>query len=76
MKINLLGGIVKIDEIQSNVDISNGTIMLTNSDVVVDANKYENITLTGNNIILEKNMGKWKYIKCCLKLAWNKLVNG
>ena len=75
MNIDLLGNIVKVDEISTdNLTIKNGTILITNSDVAVDLKKITyKVVLTNDNFILTKNLTKWQYIKVCLRLAWEKL---
>lgn len=74
MTIDLLGNIVKVDEISTdNLTIKNGTILITNSDVAVDVSKISyNVTLTNDEFILVKALSKWQYIKCCLRLAWKR----
>ena len=74
MKLDLLGGIVKMDAIPNNAEIHNGTIILTDVDYAIDAKKHSNIKLVNNKIMLVKYATKWQYIKCCLMLAWERLL--
>ena len=74
MTIDLLGNIVKVDEISTdNLTIKNGTILITNSDVSVDLRKITyRVELTNDNFILVKGLSTWQYIKVCLQLAWER----
>ena len=74
MIIDLLGNIVKVDEISTdNLTIKNGTILITNSDVAVDLRKITcKVELTNDEFILVKGLSKWQFIKCCLRLAWER----
>lgn len=78
MTIDMLGNIVKVDEVSTdNLTIKNGTILITNSDVAVDLKKITyKVVLTNDNFILTKNITKWQYIKVCLRLAWERLWSG
>ena len=75
MTIDLLGNVVKVDEVSTeSLTLMNGTILITKSDVAIDVSKItRKVTLTNDNFILVKNLTKWQYIKCCLRLAWEKL---
>ena len=77
MTIDLLGNIVKVDDISTdNLTIKNGTILITNSDVAVDLHKITcKVELTNDEFILVKSLTKWQYIKCCLRLAWARWQN-
>lgn len=77
MTIDLLGNIVKVDEISTdNLTIKNGTILITNSDVAVDLRKITyKVELTNDEFILVKGLSKWQYIKFCLRLAWARWKN-
>ena len=74
MIIDLLGNIVKVDEVSTeSLTIKNGTILITNSDVAVDLRKITyRVELTNDEFIIVKSLTKWQYIKCCLRLAWER----
>ena len=74
MTIDLLGNIVKVDEVSTdNLTIINGTILVTNSDVAIDLAKITHkVVLTNDNFILVKGLSTWQYIKVCLRLAWER----
>ena len=74
MKLDLLGGIVKMDEIPNNAEICNGTIIMDTLGDVIDATKHTNVKLVNNKFLLKNYMTKWQYIKCCLMLAWERLL--
>ncbi len=75
MKIDLMGNIVKIDDLSldDDLEISNGTIVLTGTEskVAIDARKLHNTTITDIKIVFKNHTPKWKFIKCCLRLAWD-----
>jgi len=73
MKIDLLGSTVKMSELPDNVEISNGTIILTQAECAIDARMHHNLKLTDNTFILARNYTKWDYIKLYLRLAWKEL---
>ena len=74
MKIDLMGNIVKIDtlSLDEDLEISNGTIVLTGaeSEAAIDAKKLHNTTIINNTIVFKNHTPKWKFIKCCLRMAW------
>lgn len=74
MTIDLLCNIVKVDEVSTeSLTIKNGTMLITNSDVAIDLRKITyKVELTNDEFILVKNLTKWQYIKCCLRLAWKR----
>lgn len=74
MTIDLLGNVVRVDEVSTeSLTIKNGTILITNSDVAVDVSKISyNVKLTKDEFILVKGLSKRQYIKVCLRLAWER----
>ena len=77
MTVDLLGNVVRVDEVSTeSLTIKNGTILITNSDVAIDVSKISyHVTLTKDELILVKGLSKWQYIKCCLRLAWERWKN-
>ena len=74
MKLDLMGNVVKTDKLDfENIEICNGTIFITEADNVIEVSPFKNIKLHYNTFVLTKEAIKWEYIRCCLKLAWEKL---
>ena len=76
MTIDLLGNVVIVDKVSTDkMEITNGTILITEGeDVALDVAKFtRNVILTNDNLVLVNSLSKWKYIKICLKLAWERL---
>jgi signal peptidase I len=75
MTIDLLGNVVIVDKVSTdNLEITNGTILITEGDgVALDVAKFtRNVILTNDKFVLVDNLTKWQYIKCCLRLAWER----
>ena len=72
MKIDLLGNVVMVDEISldDDLEICNGTIIVTKDDVAINASKLKgNIKIINNQFFVTKKL-KWKDIKHTLKRVW------
>ena len=76
MTIDLLGNVVIVDKVSTDkMEITNGTILITEGeDVALDVAKFtRNVILTNDKFVIVDNITKWQYIKCCLRLAWERL---
>ena len=78
MTIDLLGNVVIVDKVSTdNLEITNGTILITEGEgLALDVAKFtRNVILTNDKFVLVDNLKKWQYIKCCLRLAWERWQN-